>query len=202
MDELYQDIDLDIQEMEKELKHQKKNPNKFPNIDTKTKIVNLLKKKLKILKSKTEDEEEYDQDEYSQNEKNIQTLEQFLTTNNNFQNEANDRDIYEEEDNKIGEWKGRVKNQDDKLEEIHIGVGKLKREATTVGTGINKTSKKVKALNKHVDKTQKSVSSQNERLKELVNKIRSGDKYCCDILLILILIGLICTLYSVIKHKF
>ena len=30
--------------MEKELKHQKKNPKKFPNLDTKTKIVELLKK--------------------------------------------------------------------------------------------------------------------------------------------------------------
>ena len=202
LDELYEDIDLDIKEMEKELKHQKKNPKKFPNIDTKTQIVDLLKKKLKILKSKSDDEEEYDQDEYSQNENQIQTLEQFLTTNNSFQNDINNRDIYEEEENKIGEWNNRIKTQDDKLDEIHKGVGKLKKEAKTAGTGISKTGKRVKELNKHVDKTQKSVSSQNERLKELINKIRSGDKYCCDIILILILIGLIFTLYSIIKHKF
>ena len=188
--------------MEKELKHQKKNPKKFPNLDTKTKIVELLKKKLKILKSKSEEDDEYDQDEYSQNENQIQTLEQFLETNNSFQNDINVRDLYEEEENKIGEWNNRVKRQDDKLDEIHIGVGKLKQEARTVGTGISKTGKKVKELSKHADKTHKSINSQNERLKELVNKIRSSDKYCCDIILILILIGLICTLYSIIKHKF
>ena len=202
LDELYEDIDLDIKEMEKELNHQKKNPKKFPNINTKTQILDLLKKKLKILKSKSEDDEEYDPDEYSQNENQIQTLEQFLTTNNSFQNDINNRDIYEEEENKIGEWKNRIKTQDDKLDEIHKGVGKIKQEAKTAGIGISKTGKRVKELTKHVDKTHKSVSSQNERLKELINKIRSGDKYCCDIILILILIGLIFTLYSIVKHKF
>ena len=202
LDELYEDIDLDIKEMEKELKHQKKNPKKFPNIDTKTQIVDLLKKKLKILKSKSDDDDEYDQDEFSQNENQIQTLEQFLTTNNSFQKDINNRDIYEEEENKIGEWNNRIKTQDTKLDEIHIGVGKLKQEARTAGTGLSKTGKRIKELNKHVDKTHKSISSQNERLKELINKIRSGDKYCCDIILILILIGLIFTLYSIIKHKF
>jgi len=196
----FEDIDLDIKEMEKEINHQKKNPKKFPNLQPKTKILDLLKKKFKILKAKFEDEE-FDQDEYSQNENQIQTLENFLNDNKN-QGENNVRDIYEEEENKIDEWNNRIKQQDEKLDDIHKGMGKLKREATIAGTGINKTGNKIKKVNKHTEKTQKSVDSQNARLKELIQNIRSGDKYCCDIILILILIGLICTLYSVIKHKF
>ena len=204
IEKFFEDINLDIKEMEKELKHQKKNPEKFPNLQAKEKILNLLKKKLDIMKSKYEDND-FNEDEYSQNENEIQTLEKFLTSNQIIGNNEGDiaeRDIYEEEENKIGEWNQRIKQQDEQLDEIHKGVGKLKKEAGMAGVGINKIGDKVKNLNKHTDKTQKSLNSQNARLKELVNKIRSSNKYCCDIILILIVIGLLCTLYSVVKHKY
>ena len=61
---------------------------------------------------------------------------------------------------------------------------------------------KIKNVAQHADKTQKSINSQNYRLKELIFKFRSADKFCCDIILILIVIGLVFTLYSIIKHKF
>ena len=203
IDLLLEDIRADIKEMEKELKHQKKNPKKFTDVETKSEILDLLIKKLNILKSKYEDAE-YNEDEYSQNEDKIQTLEQFLNNNNN--NNSNSylpgRELYEEEEKKIGIWKNRVKEQDEQLDEIHKGVGRLKYEAGLAGQGINNIGQKVEKVNKHVDKTQKSVNSQNSRLKELLFKFRSADKYCCDIILILIFIGLVCTLYSIIKHKF
>ena len=200
IEQSFEDINLDIKEMEKELKHQKKNPKKFHDIKTKEKILDLLKKKLNILKAKYDDND-YDEDEYSHNENQIQTLEKFLNSKQQL-GDNNERDIYEEEENKIDEWNKRVKKQDEQLDEIHKGVGKLKKEAGTAGVGINKIGTKVHKLNKHTDKTQKSVKTQNERLKELVFKMRSADRYCCDIILILILIGLLCTLYSIIKHKF
>ena len=200
IESILEDIRSDIKEMEKELKHQKKNPKKFPDIDTKNEILDLLIKKADILKSKYEDAE-YNEDEYSQNEERIQTLEQFLNTNNSSGNNEG-RALYEEEEKKIGEWKYRMKNQDEQLDEIHKGVGQLKYEAGLAGQGIRNIDTKVQNVTKHVDKTHKSVNTQNSRLKELIFKFRSADKYCCDIILILILIGLVCTLYSIIKHKF
>jgi chromosome segregation ATPase len=197
---LLEDIRLDIKEMEKELKHQRKYPQKFPDVETKSEILNLLVKKKEILKSKYEDAE-YNEDEYSQNEEKIQTLEQFLNKNNTNSNAAG-RELYEEEENKIGMWKNRVKEQDEQLDEIRGGVGRLKNEAKIAGKRINNIGKKVGKVSKHVDNTHKSVNSQNSRLKELIAKFRSADKYCCDIILILIFIGLVCTLYSIIKHKF
>ena len=193
------EIKLDIKEMEKELKHQKKNPEKFGDVDTKSKILKLLIKKYEILKSRYEDSE-YSEDEYSQNENEIKTLEQFLNTKQSSNNA--DRELYEEEEKKIGEWKNRIKDQDEQLDEIHRGVGQLKHEANMAGKGIKDIGIKVNNLNTHVDKTQKSVNTQNTRLKELIAKFRDSNKYCCDIILILILIGLVCTLYSVIKHKY
>ena len=197
---LLEDIRLDIKEMEKELKHQKKYPKKFTDVETKSEILNLLIKKLDILKTKYEDAE-YNEDEYSQNEEKIQTLEQFLNTNNSNGNAAG-RELYEEEEKKMGDWKNRVKDQNEQLDEIHKGVGQIKYQAGITGKEINNIDNKIKNVGKHVDKTQKSVNSQNSRLKELIFKFRSADKYCCDIILILIFIGLVCTLYSIIKHKF
>lgn len=194
------DIKDDLKEMEKELKHQRKSPEKFTDVETKSKILDLLKKKLNILKSKYDDDE-YSEEDLSQNENQIKTLEQFLNDKGN-DSYAVGRDLYDEENNKIGEWKNRVKDQDAQLDEIHKGVGQLKHEAGLAGQGINNFGIKVKKLNKHVDQTHKSVNTQNARLKELINKFRSADKYCCDIILILIFIGLVCTLYSIIKHKY
>ena len=61
---------------------------------------------------------------------------------------------------------------------------------------------KIKGTDDKIKKTTVKVQTQNERVKDLLNKIRTSDKICCDIVLILIVIGLICVLYSVIKHKY
>ena len=96
----------------------------------------------------------------------------------------------------------RKKGQDDKLKDIRKGIQAIKIEAEKAGEGLKEIGKKVKQNEKHIDKTGKKLQTQNERVKDFINKIRSSDKICCDIVLILILIGLICVLYSIIKHKY
>ncbi len=90
------------------------------------------------------------------------------------------REIYEEEQNKINEWnqnwttKWRFK--------WYINYKYF-------GAYVDKTTKIVADTNKNTE-------TQNERLKDLKNEIRKSDKICCEIILILILIGLIMVLYS------
>ena len=96
----------------------------------------------------------------------------------------------------------RKKGQDDKLKEIREGIQRIKIEAEKAGEGLKEIGKKVIQNEDHIDKTGKKLQTQNERVKDFINKIRSSDKICCDIVLILILIGLICVLYSIIKHKY
>lgn len=96
----------------------------------------------------------------------------------------------------------RKKGQDDKLKDIRKGIQAIKIEAEKAGEGLKEIGKKVKQNEKHIDKTGKKLQTQNERVKDFINKIRSSDKICCDIVLILILIGLVCVLYSIIKHKY
>jgi DNA anti-recombination protein RmuC len=96
----------------------------------------------------------------------------------------------------------RKKGQDDKLKDIRKGIQAIKIEAEKAGERLKEIGKKVKQNEDHIDKTGKKLETQNERVKDFINKIRSSDKICCDIVLILILIGLVCVLYSIIKHKY
>ena len=96
----------------------------------------------------------------------------------------------------------RKKGQDDKLKDIRKGIQAIKIETEKAGEGLKEIGKKVKQNEDHIDKTGKKLQTQNERVKDFINKIRSSDKICCDIVLILILIGLVCVLYSIIKHKY
>ena len=96
----------------------------------------------------------------------------------------------------------RKKGQDDKLEDIRKGIIAIKIGAKKAGEGLEEIDKKVKRNGDHIIKTGKKLQTQNERVKDFINKIRSSDKICCDIVLILILIGLVCVLYSIIKHKY
>ena len=202
VDTIIEEIRSDIKEMEKELKHQNKKPEKFPDLQTKNKILKLLKQKMDLLKNKF-DNSEYNESEYNEKDNEIKTLEQFLSENNgSLNNIGGNRDLIEEEQNKIDEWGRRKKEQDEQLDEIHARVGDLKNEANFANRALSNIGKKVDKVGQHVEETNKSVSTQNGRLKELITKFRSPDKYCCDIILVLLLIGLVCTLYSIIKHKF
>jgi DNA anti-recombination protein RmuC len=96
----------------------------------------------------------------------------------------------------------RKKEQDDKLKVIRKVIQEIKIEAEKAGEVLEEIGKKVKQNEDHIDKTGKKLQTQNERVKDFINKIRSSDKICCDIVLILILIGLVCVLYSIIKHKY
>ena len=91
--------------------------------------------------------------------------------------------------------------QDKDLDEIKDGVKVLKNEVKLAGEGIKDVHNRVEKTTKHTVKIQKKIETQNMKLKKLLNKIRSSDKICVDLVLFFILIGLIMVLYSIIKRK-
>ena len=192
-------MDQELIELKKESKAQNKNSKKYKDLQNKEKIMDLLEKKVKILESKYGGEE-IDEDEIKDNRTALEKLDDIL--NKNIEDSTQERKLNEKEKNKINEWDERKKEQDEKLEEIGKGVQQLKHLAEMAGIGINKLGERTKMTERNIDITHKKVKTQNEKLSELVNKIRSSDKICCDIALILILLGLICFLYSIIKHKY
>ena len=128
-------------------------------------------------------------------------MDDFLKRSN-FGENSELRELFEEEKNKIDEWKGRVQIQDQKLDEIRKALHELKGEAEKAGGAIKEIGIRVEGTGGEIIKTGQKLQTQNERVKDLLYKIRSSDKICCDIVLVLILIGLICVLYSIIKHKY
>lgn len=199
LEDLNKELIKDMNDLEKELKSQQKKQNKFHDLEQKKQILDLFKEKIQILEKKFNGEEV--EDELNENKESIQKLEDFLNQNILIEN-SEQREMYEEEKNKVGEWKIRVKNQDEKLDEIHKGLKEIKNEVIKAGDAIKATGKNVKILHDQMDKTKVKVKTQNERVKDLITKIRSSNKICCDIILIILLCGLVCVLYSIIKRKY
>ena len=199
LEELDKEIKSDIKDLEKELKAQGNKKDKYHDLDQKKKILKLLKEKAKIIEKKYK-KEDFD-DELNNYEQNIMQLDDFLKSNN-IEEQTELRELFKEEKDKIDEWRGRIKIQDEKLEEIGKGIREIKVQAEIAGDAIKDIGKRVNNAGKHMDGTIEKTKTQNERVRDLVNKIRSSDKICVDITLILILFGLICVLYSIIKHKY
>ena len=194
-------IDNNMNDLKKELKSQRNKGEKFKDIKIKENIFDLMKQKIKLLKSKFNDEG-FEEEEIEENNRQIQNLEEFLKKSQNLEDSTHERELNEEQKDKMNEWKKREKLQDEKLEVIGRGVGKLKDQAIMAGEGIKEIGKRTKKTGEKIDETENNIKTQNERVKELINKLRSSDKICCDIVLILLLLGLICVLYSIIKHKY
>ena len=201
IENLLVEMKQELIDLEKELMAQKKKPSKYKDLEAKEKIMDLLKKKVDILKSKYNGEE-IDEEEVKDNRTALEKFEDILKKKRNFEDSTQDRELTEDQINKMNEWNRRNKGQDEKLDEIAEGIKILKHEGEMAGIGIKEVGERTKKTGKDMDKTHERVKTQNERISELVNKIRSSDKICCDIVLILILLGLVCVLYSIIKHKY
>ena len=197
--DLIKELKSDMTDLEKELKSQEKKKNKFFDLEQKRQMLDLLKDKVQILEKKFNGEDV--NFELQENNQNIENLEDFLKKSK-FNDSTEQRELFPEEKDKTEEWKIRQKGQDEKLDEIRRGLRGLKIEAEKAGQGIKDVGIKVKRNERHIDKTREKLQTQNERVKEFIEKVRTSDKICCDIILILILLGLICVLYSIIKHKF
>ena len=200
IENLIKEIEIDIVELEKELKSQKKKK-KFTDIETKDKIMKLLKDKIKIVKNKY-NREEINEEEFNDNRTALEQLDIILREKHNNDENSEGRELYEEEKEKMDEWNNKIGQQNENLEELGKAVKELGNEAKNAGKANEEIKKRTNKLDKKFDHTHEKVKGQTERLTDLVNKIRSSDKICCDIILILILLGLICVLYSIIKHKF
>ena len=192
------EIEKKLNDLKIELRAQEKKPNKYQNVDNKKEILKLLNQRYNLLKNKLDGAPEVEE-EIEDNRTNLEKLDEILNKkqNQNYQ----ERELYDEEKEKIEEWKKEQEEQDKDLDEIKDGVKVLKNEVKLAGEGIKDVHNRVEKTTKHTIKIQKKIETQNMKLKKLLNKIRSSDKICVDLVLFFILIGLIMVLYSIIKRK-
>ena len=192
------EIEKKLNDLKIELKAQERKPNKYQNVENKKEILKLLNQRYNLLKNKLDGAPEVEE-EIEDNRTNLEKLDEILNKkqNQNYQ----EREMYDEEKEKIEEWKKEQEEQDKDLDEIKDGVKVLKNEVKLAGEGIKQVHNKVIKTTTKTEILQKKIETQNMKLKKLLNKIRSSDKICVDLILFFILLGLIMVLYSIIKRK-
>ena len=192
-----------IEEMMKnlniELKAQKNKTGKYGDFTQKEKYVGLIEQKYQLFRSKL-DGMEIDEKQIEENKDSMEQLEEILA-NEEGRTAKEERELYEEEKAKMQEWKEELARQDEDLDEISGVVQELKEQSKLAGENIEKTHKQVKKVTKATVQTTKRVNQQNKKLKDLISKLRSGDKLCVDIILILVGLGLVAVLYNIISAQ-
>lgn len=200
LEELLDEIDTKLKKLEIELKAQKNKVGKYGDFTQKEKMVKLMEDKFGLFRSKL-DGMEIDDKVIEENKSSIEQLEDIIAKEEG-KAPQQERELYEEEKAKMEEWKEEVRRQDEDLEDIHNVVKQIKEEARMASENIERTNKNVKKLTKSTEQVTKRVNTQNKKLKDLIGKLRAGDKLCMDIILILIALGLVAMLYNLIKSRF
>ena len=200
LEELLDEIDTKLKKLEIELKAQKNKVGKYGDFTQKEKMVKLMEDKFGLFRSKL-DGMEIDDKVIEENKSSIEQLEDIIAKEEG-KAPQQERELYEEEKAKMEEWKEEVRRQDEDLEDIHNVVKQIKEEARMASENIERTNKNVKKLTKSTEQVTKRVNTQNKKLKDLIGKLRAGDKLCMDIILILVALGLVAVLYNLIKSRF
>ena len=188
-----------LKQLNIELKAQKNKVGKYGDFTQKENYVGLMEKKYQFFRSKL-DGMEIDDQQIQENKDKMEQLEEIIA-NEEGRTAKEERELYEEEKAKMQEWKEELARQDEDLEEIHDVVKQIRDESNLASENIAKTHKKVKQVTKNTVQTTKHVNQQNKKLKDLIGKLRGGNKICLDIILILIGLGLIAALYYIIKSR-
>ena len=159
----------------------------------------LMKERNELLRNKLNGVS-IEEKKYEGNKNIIEAFDDLMEKYNKAEN-VEQREIYEEEQNKINEWNEKIEQQNEGLNEIEILIRKIKKEAEIACKKIKNIEAYVEETTIKVDGTNINTITKTKRIKDLINKVRKSDKICCDIILILILIGLIMVLYRIIKKK-
>lgn len=200
LETLLDEIEKKMKELSRELKAQKNKIGKYGDFSQKEQLTNLMDQKYQLFRSKL-DGMVIDEKQIEENKSSIEQLEDIIAKEEG-RNPQQERELYEEEKAKMKEWKEEVARQDKEIEEIGDVVKQIKEESKIASENIKNTNKHVNKLTKNTDQVTKRVSSQNKKLKDLIGKLRSGDRICLDIILILVALGLLAVLYNLIKAKF
>jgi len=89
---------------------------------------------------------------------------------------------------------------DAQLEIIKQGVGVLGEMANEMGKEIELQGVMINELTDRVDETQATLNNLNKRLKKTLEKVRKGDRFCIDIILLIVVLALGGYIYNVVKN--
>lgn len=115
--------------------------------------------------------------------------------------EGPEREMYQEEKDKIEEWKKIEAEQNEKLKDIHGGVKQMKIHAKEIGKQIDQTAKNIDKTNNMADKTNANIQKSNKQIKEILEKVGGASNFCVDVVLICVCLGLVAVLINLITNQ-
>ncbi|CAD8084813.1 unnamed protein product [Paramecium sonneborni] len=197
-DEIHE-VERMIKQMGESLERMSRNQKKYSiqEIELRTKILSKYKQNLENLKLREQGERIEDSD----NEKPLllKDLQQQL-----YKNKPNREVVYQitkDEQEALDRFEQNDRIIDDKLDIIINGVDEMKIKAQAIGNKIEQTKSQLKVLDKQVDKTNLTLLNSNKQLKDLLLKFRQPNKFCLDITLFLLFLGIIGVIVNMIYSK-
>ena len=110
-----------------------------------------------------------------------------------------DGELLDYEKDAISRWKNMDRKIDEYAERIGDNVLELKSRALNINNVLERHEEKLENLEEGIDQANEELETSTKRLKKLIVKVRSGDKFCCTLCLLIILIGLIVVAYNIIQ---
>jgi len=90
---------------------------------------------------------------------------------------------------------------DMKLDQVGQGVEVLRNMAMEMGREIELQGVMINELDGKVDETNAQLNNLNRRLKKTLEKVRKGDRFCIDIILVIVLLALVGYIYNTVKKN-
>lgn len=111
------------------------------------------------------------------------------------------RELTEEEKEALQQFKKNDEELDAILDRVIAGLADLEKKGMTLNEQINRQNEMLKQTNKKVERTNLRLRMQNNHLKDVLQKIRSTNKLCCDLWLVIIFLGLVGVIIAVLHTK-
>lgn len=197
VDDKLLELNKKIKELRLEVKsYKKKNPKHIDEITTRENTIEYFDKRYMNVKNRHEglpvDFDEKHLEDYVQ----VKDLDKIMD-----KQRGPNRELYQEERDKIDEADRRMEEQNKGLKMIHQEIKDLKQDVKLIGRQIDDVSRETKKTQTAADKTEKKLNTTNAKLKDMLKKLRGSDKFCIDIILVCVCLGLIAVLYNVISGK-
>eukprot|EP00742_Colponemidia_sp_Colp-10_P001270 GILJ01001368.1.p1 GENE.GILJ01001368.1~~GILJ01001368.1.p1 ORF type:complete len:284 (-),score=65.86 GILJ01001368.1:128-979(-) len=110
--------------------------------------------------------------------------------------EHKERELTDEESSAMQRWKETDQEMDAMIDDIDKGVQLLGNIAIQIKDTTEKQSMMIDELNHQADKTGAHMENVNKKMKKLLASVRSGDKFCVDVICLCILLGLAGFMYN------
>ncbi|CAD8093447.1 unnamed protein product [Paramecium primaurelia] len=198
--DLITDIESLLDKLNDALRKQSKDKKKYPeqNIQAKQKIYSNYRQQLYDLQQLLDPNAVIDLQQTNNSVETVSALKMKLMDQDGRKPPPSQQMTQEEKD-AMQRWKQNDEIMDKQLDVLIDGTQQWKENAQKIGQKIDHTTNQIDKLTVQVDKTNEELYKQNSQLKKIVEKYRQPNKFCLDMVLIFILIGLCGVIYVILK---